>query len=66
MASRQERRQLAREGKASFEPQYNTAEGVVTFEEYHGVGIERFNSKQVTIKVVDEESKYYFEGYPAK
>jgi hypothetical protein len=49
MKSRKERRQVARKNKVVFAPQYNGAK-LMTYEEFHGVGYERFNSKHVTIK----------------
>ena len=54
MKSRQERRQEARDNNTEFTPQYN-GNSPVTFEQLYGVGYERFNSKQVTIKEATTE-----------
>ena len=54
MKSRQERRQEARGNNTEFAPQYN-GNSPVTFEQYYGVGYERFNSKHVTIKDIANE-----------
>lgn len=51
MKSRKERRQEARENGVPFDPQYN-GHSPVTYEQYYGVGNERFNNKHVTIKEV--------------
>jgi hypothetical protein len=51
LASRKERRQSARDNKETFLPQYNGSKPQ-TFEEFNGVGYERFNNKFVTIKEV--------------
>ena len=48
--NRKERRNLARESKVEFVPQYNG--NVKTYEEFYGVGYERFNNKFVIIKEV--------------
>jgi hypothetical protein len=48
---RKERRQEARKNKTEFVPQYN-GKSPQTFEEFKGVGYERFNNKFVTIKEV--------------
>ena len=47
--TRKERRQLARENKTKFVPEYN-GKSPVSYEEAFGKGYERFNSKYVTIK----------------
>lgn len=44
-ASRKERREVDRMFDFDFEPNYNGQ--VFTYEEYHGVGVERFNNKFV-------------------
>lgn len=49
MKSRNERRKKARQSKVAFAPQYNGAT-LMTYQEFHGVGYERFNSKYVKIK----------------
>ena len=49
--NRRERRELARKNGEEFKPQYN-GNSPVTYEEFHGVGYERFNNKFVTIKEV--------------
>lgn len=56
MKSRRERRQEARDNGVTFEPQYN-GKSPITYEEFKGVGYERFNNKFVTIKEVEEENK---------
>lgn len=54
--SRKERRAKARKEKTAFEPQYNNSQAnTVTYEEFHGVGYERFNSKHVIIKKIEAE-----------
>lgn len=53
---RRERRELARKNKMEFVPEYNS-KNPVSYEELHGKGYERFNSKFVTIKEVEEEVK---------
>lgn len=45
-------RNLAKKTKQPFSPNYNGT-SVKTFEEYYGVGYERFNNKYVTIKQID-------------
>lgn len=56
LESRRERRAKARKEKTEFIPQHTTLAGVVTYEEFHGVGYERFNNKFVTIKEVPEDA----------
>lgn len=51
--NRRERRELARENKVEFVPQYNGLEPR-SYEEATGKGYERFNNKYVTIKEVKE------------
>jgi hypothetical protein len=51
--SRKERRQLARENGVAFEPQYN-GRNPQSYEEFKGIGYERFNNKFITIKEVEE------------
>ncbi|MEH6941646.1 hypothetical protein [Bacillus sp. JJ722] len=51
MKSRKERRTEARENKTVFVSHYN-GNSPQTYEEYYGVGYERFNNKFVTIKEV--------------
>ncbi|WP_156341134.1 hypothetical protein [Cytobacillus solani] len=46
--SRRERRAEARKNKTAFVPQYN-GKAPQSYEEYYGVGYERFNNKFVTI-----------------
>ncbi len=46
---RRERREEARKNKTKFEPIYN-GKPPQTYEEFHGVGYERFNNKFVTIR----------------
>ena len=46
MKSRKERKLEAKQNGVSFTPQYNGS-GVVSFEDYYGLGIERFNNKFV-------------------
>jgi hypothetical protein len=53
MKSRKERRQEAKANKVAFEPQYKGTT-VKTYEEFHGVGYERFNNKFVTIRETEE------------
>lgn len=54
MKSRKARRQEARDNNTTFEPQYNGTQ-VKTYEEFHGVGYERFNNKFVTIREVEQK-----------
>lgn len=49
MKNRKERREEAKKKGTAFVPQYN-GKGPQTYEEYYGVGYERFNNKFVTIK----------------
>lgn len=49
--SRKERRELARENKTEFVPNYN-GNSPKTYEEFYGKGYERFNNKFITIKEV--------------
>ncbi|WP_181444478.1 hypothetical protein [Bacillus sp. 03113] len=51
LKSRRERREEARKNKTKFEPQYN-GRTPQSYEEFYGVGYERFNNKFVTIKEV--------------
>lgn len=53
---RRERRAEARKNKKAFKPEYTTKKGVVTFEEFHGKGYERFNDKHTTIKETEVEA----------
>lgn len=46
MKSRKERKLEAKQNGVSFTPQYNGS-GVVSFEDYYGLGIEQFNNKFV-------------------
>ena len=55
--NRRERREKARQEKVSFVPLYSNGKGPVTYEEYHGVGYERFNNKFVTIKEVQKDGE---------
>jgi hypothetical protein len=50
--ARRERREQARKNKTNFVPQYN-GRTVKTYEETYGKGYERFNSKFVTIKEIE-------------
>lgn len=63
LESRKERRKKAKKEGVTFEPQYTVSNAVVSYEEFHKVGVERFNSKQVTFKEVEDDSKYYFKPY---
>ena len=49
MKLRRERREEARKNKTKFEPQYN-GNAPKSYEEFYGVGYERYNNKFVTIK----------------
>ncbi|MFQ3543639.1 hypothetical protein Q7A53_06105 [Halobacillus rhizosphaerae] len=51
--TRRERREEARKNKTEFEPQYN-GRTPKSYEEFYGKGYERFNTKFVTIKEVEE------------
>ncbi|WP_341323380.1 hypothetical protein NSQ62_07870 [Solibacillus sp. FSL H8-0523] len=53
MLTRYERRKEARKNKQTFAPQYSGPQPK-TFEEFYGVGYERFNNKFVTIKETEE------------
>lgn len=52
MLPRKERKKRARENKQTFDPQYN-GQQPKTYEEFYGVGNERFNNKFITIKDVE-------------
>lgn len=52
--TRRQRREEARNNKEVFAPLYNGKEPV-SYEEFYGVGNERFNNKFVTIKEVKED-----------
>lgn len=53
---RRERRAQARKEKTEFKPFYNNSEDVQTYEEFYGVGYERFNSKYALIKPIDGDA----------
>lgn len=53
--SRKQRKLEAKQNGIPFTPQYNGA-GVVSFEEYYGLGIERFNNKFVQFDKKVEET----------
>jgi type IV secretory pathway VirB9-like protein len=53
---RRERRAEARKNKEAFKPELTTKQGVFTYEEFHGVGYERFNDKYTTIKETEAEA----------
>lgn len=54
MKSRKQRKLEAKQNNKVFVPQYNGT-GVLTFEDYYGLGSERFNNKFVTFNKPAEE-----------
>ena len=54
MRTRKKRRQEAKESGVAFVPRYNGG-NPVSYEEYYGVGYERFNNKFVTIKEIKKK-----------
>lgn len=55
MKTRKERREEARKNKVAFVPQYNGRQPQ-TYEEFFGIGYERFNDKFTTIKDVKKDA----------
>lgn len=51
--NRRKKRELSKKAKIPFQPNYNGK--VYTYEEFYGVGNERFNSKYMTVKKGNEE-----------
>lgn len=63
MKSRKERKLEAKQHGVAFVPQYNGT-GVLSFEDYYGVGNERFNNKFVQFLKPSETPHELSEGTP--